>query len=783
LAAGVGRTAAAGSTAAGMGAGEARERAVEAGATPEQITSATQAGIIPGIAELLPIERIFRIMPKEIKGGIFDRLQRALVTGGMEGLQEGASAIAQNLIAQQVYKPSQELIEKVGEDAAYGAGAGALVQFMVDAVAGRRAKPAAAGQPPVAETPQPEQPPGQPLEQAQPVAAQSIPTGAQQPLFEPLPAGEVPPVTGMAPSGARYSAERFAEDEAQGADADLASVLMERDELLRVKGIMEREFQRALTREEAVSRRLDIESIDAQLKDVNKRISSIEKQPTKRDQQKLAKMQGQLDLQEPSEPAPEEPAVSEPATPQITPETLIGLGFSPITAKTSKFSKKLQALDLTNPDDIDMFEELVRVYRNQYPNAKKPTAAAVKRFIEQARFRQAEQTELFPEVANDARSEAAGESVGVPVLGPDAGGPGVAADGAPAVARGEGPATAPVSRAEPAPNTLSDVEEVETAYDVANTTKSKREYDDAVTYLSFFANDSSVGPTAKLAARKYLADLGDPKAEVQAAYENIAISEASGQQERNEDASLEASKKTQRNIGDQLKRELDKTPRKPRAKTEQQLVEAQAQKTAFEQSEELNRVREWQTLEMPPELNWVTTPADTRRLMQSYFDDYNAQQEATKREVEEKGTKRRLSAAERKKLRENEQLEALGMSKETVADIYKLGKRATPPKFTAIKLGVNDVDPKAMAEIDSLMEQARKTDAPAARKSLRDTAYRQLFAAIRDTKNRVVTQQSTSEFDRLMRRGATLGCRTPRLAPRFPKTQWRCSRRATSKVL
>jgi hypothetical protein len=404
-----------------------------------------------------------------------------------------------------------------------------------------------------------------------------------------------------------------------------------------------------------------------------------------------------------------------------------------------------------------MFEELVRVYRNQYPNAKKPTAAAVKRFIEQARFRQAEQTELFPEVANDARSEAAGESVGVPVLGPDAGGPGVAADGAPAVARGEGPATAPVSRAEPAPNTLSDVEEVETAYDVANTTKSKKEYNDAVTYLSFFANDSSVGPTAKLAARKYLADLGDPKAEVQAAFENIAISEASGQQERNEDASLEASKKTQRNIGDQLKRELDKTPRKPRAKTKQQLVEAQAQKTAFEQSEELNRVREWQTLEMPPELNWVTTPADTRRLMQSYFDDYNAQQEATKREVEEKGTKRRLSAAERKKLRENEQLEALGMSKETVADIYKLGKRATPPKFTAIKLGVNDVDPKAMAEIDSLMEQARKTGAPAARKSLRDTAYRQMFAAIRDTKNRVVTQQSTSEFDRLMRRGGNFG--------------------------
>jgi hypothetical protein len=60
------------------------------------------------------------------------------------------------------------------------------------------------------------------------------------------------------------------------------------------------------------------------------------------------------------------------------------------------------------------------------------------------------------ETPRDTKSEAAGESVGVPVLGPDAGGPGVAADGAPAVARGEGPATAPVSRAEQTPTGCTD---------------------------------------------------------------------------------------------------------------------------------------------------------------------------------------------------------------------------------------------------------------------------------------------------------------------------------------
>jgi hypothetical protein len=59
------------------------------------------------------------------------------------------------------------------------------------------------------------------------------------------------------------------------------------------------------------------------------------------------------------------------------------------------------------------------------------------------------------EAPDDDRSEAAGEGVGVPVLGSDAGGPGVAADGAPAVARGKRPAGVPVSRAEQTPVALS----------------------------------------------------------------------------------------------------------------------------------------------------------------------------------------------------------------------------------------------------------------------------------------------------------------------------------------
>jgi len=470
LAAGAGRTAAAGATAAGMGAGEARERAVTAGATPEQITSATQLGVIPGIAELAPIEWIFRVMPKEIKGGIFDYVQRALVTGGMEGAQEAASAVAQNLITQQVYKPSQELVEGVGENAAYGAGAGAIVQFLLDAVAGRRAAAAKPTTPTAAES-VPEQP-EQSQEQAQPVATQPIPTGAQQPLFEPLPAEGVPPVTGMAPSGKRYSADRFADEEAQGADVDLASALMERDELLRVKGIMEREFQRAPTREEAVSRRLDIEAIDAQLKAVNKRISSIEKQPTKREQQKLSKMQGQLDLQEPSEPAPVEPAVTKPEATKITRDTLLGLGFNPTAVRTSKVAKALQALDMSKPEDIAQFEALVKDYGDR-SSAKQPfNDDAVKQFVAQAR-----------EKIDAIRPEAAGEGMGVPVLGQTAGRTGAAGDGVPVVAGGKGPAGPVNAGEEQKPSPLSDVEEVETAAARLRNPKDRTEYRQALIYL------------------------------------------------------------------------------------------------------------------------------------------------------------------------------------------------------------------------------------------------------------------------------------------------------------
>jgi hypothetical protein len=128
----------------GAGAGEARTRAEDEGATAEQRSTATALGIIPGAAEMLAPIRIFGRLPDAVKADGVQRVRRALQAGGEEALQEAASGWAQNVIAQQIYKPDQELIEGLGEQAAYGGAVGALMQGVLDLAIGRRDRGAAA---------------------------------------------------------------------------------------------------------------------------------------------------------------------------------------------------------------------------------------------------------------------------------------------------------------------------------------------------------------------------------------------------------------------------------------------------------------------------------------------------------------------------------------------------------------------------------------------------------------------------------------------------------------
>jgi hypothetical protein len=139
----LGRTAALG-LGTGAGAGEARVRAEEFGATDEQRGTATALGTIPGALEIIAPFRIMGRLPDAVKADGVTRVRRALQAGGEEAAQEAASGWAQNLIAQRIYNPEQELIEGLGEDAAYGGATGALIQGVMDLALGRRARETAA---------------------------------------------------------------------------------------------------------------------------------------------------------------------------------------------------------------------------------------------------------------------------------------------------------------------------------------------------------------------------------------------------------------------------------------------------------------------------------------------------------------------------------------------------------------------------------------------------------------------------------------------------------------
>jgi hypothetical protein len=124
----------------GAGAGEARVRAEQGGADAEQRSLATGLGGVVGATEMFAPARILGRLSAPVQAGAVAVVKRALMAGGEEAAQEAASQVAQNLIAKGIYKPEQEIIEQVGESAAYGGATGALVQGLLDMAIGRRAK-------------------------------------------------------------------------------------------------------------------------------------------------------------------------------------------------------------------------------------------------------------------------------------------------------------------------------------------------------------------------------------------------------------------------------------------------------------------------------------------------------------------------------------------------------------------------------------------------------------------------------------------------------------------
>jgi len=125
---------------AGAGAGEARTRAEQGGATESERATATALGTAVGLTEMFAPARILGRVATPAKAGAIEGVKRALMAGGEEAAQEAASQAAQNMIAKGLYKPEQEIIEQVGESAAYGGAVGAMAQGLFDLALGRRAK-------------------------------------------------------------------------------------------------------------------------------------------------------------------------------------------------------------------------------------------------------------------------------------------------------------------------------------------------------------------------------------------------------------------------------------------------------------------------------------------------------------------------------------------------------------------------------------------------------------------------------------------------------------------
>ncbi|MCA0342832.1 MAG: hypothetical protein LCH99_24275 [Proteobacteria bacterium] len=108
--------------------GEAVDRAIQAGATKEQIMQAARYGQLPGLTEQLPMETLLERIPLPHMGRVIGAIGKVVAQAAVEGGQEAAQQAAQNIIARYVYKPDQDVTEGVLEAAAVGAAVGGTMK-------------------------------------------------------------------------------------------------------------------------------------------------------------------------------------------------------------------------------------------------------------------------------------------------------------------------------------------------------------------------------------------------------------------------------------------------------------------------------------------------------------------------------------------------------------------------------------------------------------------------------------------------------------------------------
>lgn len=126
---------------AGLGAEEARQRVEIARGegktvTPGEELAALSVGAAIGLTELPPVAKLFRGLDKTLSGAvkldIANYIKRGLAQGGIEGAQEAASGLLQDLSAKGIYNPNLEIGQSILGDAALGGGVGFIAQTGLD---------------------------------------------------------------------------------------------------------------------------------------------------------------------------------------------------------------------------------------------------------------------------------------------------------------------------------------------------------------------------------------------------------------------------------------------------------------------------------------------------------------------------------------------------------------------------------------------------------------------------------------------------------------------------
>jgi hypothetical protein len=118
------------------------EQAKLEGATEnEALGYAIQNAVMTFPLEMLPVNNLFKRLDNVLVGNTgVEVLKRAVVGGGEEFITEGVQAVYENVTADAIYGTTRSFLDGVGESAAVGGTVGAIMNGVLTALLGRRAR-------------------------------------------------------------------------------------------------------------------------------------------------------------------------------------------------------------------------------------------------------------------------------------------------------------------------------------------------------------------------------------------------------------------------------------------------------------------------------------------------------------------------------------------------------------------------------------------------------------------------------------------------------------------